>query len=115
MNIMREDRRLAWAMLWTVANLNGHKLVAIPKLYIEQEPCLDLTNGMPYAQVFKGSTMSVLSLPPREFAVVHANFALYRTAEPLIEDFACIIPEPGQPLPPHHVVITKTADMLRGK
>ena len=110
----RRDGLLAWTTLWLVKKYEGHCLVAIPRLRLAQEPCLALTQRIPYQRVFEKATVQLLEDPPREFAVVHATFDLYKTGEADISGFAILVPDPSLPLPPQELVIKLTAAMLRG-
>lgn len=115
LNVMRQGKRIAWTSLWLVDEMDGHRLVAIPRLRLSQETTLELTSRIPYATVFAEATMQVLDDPPRTFFVVHATFDLYRTGEPDILGFAAIVQAPGVPLPNPSLVISRTAKMLRGE
>lgn len=115
LSIQRGQLRAAWSGLWLVQALDEHCLVAIPRLRLAQEVALELVSRIPYSTVFRDAVMSVREDPPRPFVVVHATFDLYRTGEPDISGFAAFIPFPGVPLPPQGVVITRTAQMLRGE
>lgn len=114
--IWRSGQRIAWASMWLVESMDGHRLVAVPRLRLSQEAALELTGRMPYAKVFiDARAYGVMDDPPRPFAVVHATFDLYLTGEPDISNFAILIPDPSLPKPSPAEVIKRTAQMLRGE
>jgi len=115
LELLRDGTALAWTTLWLVKAYGGHRLVAIPRLRLDQETCLSLTQRIPYQRVFAGATVQLLEDPPREFVVVHASFDLYKTGEADISGFAILVPDLSLPLPPQELVIKLTAAMLRGE
>ena len=110
--ILRDSTEVAWATTWVVDAIAGHDLVAVPRLRLCHELALDLAALVPYAKAFDGTRL-VLRGEPRVFAVIHAGFALYTTAEPDITGFACILPVKGHTPPAFGDVVAKTAKMLR--
>ena len=112
-DITKDNMRIGWAGTWLVDMLDSHSLVAMPRLRLDQETTLALTQRIPYARVFAGATLPLRG-EPRPFVVIAATFDLYRTSEPDISDFAVLLPDRSKPLPPPGLVISKAAAMLRG-
>jgi len=109
--ISREGNTLAWASTWLVDAIDGHDLIAVPRMLLSQELTLDLS-AVSYGKAFADSTVELRG-EPRSFFVLHSDFALYTTGEALIRNFACILPVEGHPRPPLGDVLSRTANMLR--
>lgn len=109
--IKRGSEVLAWTQQATTQDFGGHLLVATPRLALEQEPTLCLVSGWSYTQLFAEARIDVGTL--HEFQIVHGGFSLFRTGEPDIIDFACIVVSPEAPSPDLGQVIARTAEMLR--
>lgn len=112
LNVMREDQRIAWTGTWLVDSYDGHTLVAIPRLNLDQETTLALSCRLPYPKVFAGAGMRLRG-ELHGFVVIHATFDLYTTGEARISNFAALLPNKSLPLPPPGVVISRTAAMLK--
>ena len=113
--ITRDGCTAAWSAEWYIDQIEGHKLLAVPRLRLSHEVALELSQRIPYAHVFRAAIVSLGEDPPRRLVVVHATFDLYRTSEPDISNFAALVPNPESSLPLPSHVIEKTAEMLRGK
>ena len=107
--IMGSGHPVAWTTKWTEKEYQGHKLVAVPVLRLDHSTTSRLAERRPYNDVFADKTIE-----GKAFLVLHADFALFKTGEPEIENFAAIIIDPSLQLPSGVEVIAETARMLRG-
>jgi len=116
--IWRDEQRIAWSALWIVDELEGHRLVAVPRLRLSHEAGLELSARLPYSKVFLGARILAPGWKDRGnhgFVVVHATFDLYRTGEADLSGFAAMVITPSTVRPPVDKVIRRTAEMLRGE
>jgi len=111
LNITRGGQRIAWAPLWIVGVHEGHTLIVAPRLHLEQEQALLLSEHTPYAKAFANAVVH-RNGAEHEFMVIHATFTLFRNSVPDIENFAMMIPDLARPLPSPGHVIRHTAEML---
>lgn len=109
--ISREGNTLAWASTWVVDAIDGHDLIAVPRLSLSQELTLDLS-ATSYGRSFADSTVELRG-EPRGFFVLRSDFALYTTGDAAIHNFACILHVEGLPVPQLGDILRRAAIMLR--
>lgn len=113
LEIRKQQQLLAWTQQARTEEHGQHLLVVTPRLALSQEACLCLAAGWDYNRLFLQSHISNMG-KPTAFQIVHGGFALFRTGDSDIVDFACVVLNPGATRPPDMAaVIHRTAEMLR--